>query len=348
MTDADHGFFPDGPFYRRVIGVALVVVLLLVLWRISLVLILTFGGVLVAVILRSLSYPLQRLLHIPARLALIIVTLALVFAVIGFFDLFGTLAARQFYALFHRIPDAVDAGKQWLAGFVIGRQMLASAPNIGDAVAKLIEALPMAGGILSGVGEALLVFAVGIYFAADPKTYIDGTLRLIPQWRRARARAILKTVGAALTNWFIGMCFDMMMLAIMIFVGMWMIGMPLPFALAVLSGVAVFVPYIGPAIALIPGMLLAFSVDPQMALWAGLVYLVALTIEGNISQPLLQRWAVSVPPVINLLAILAFSPLFGFWGAVLATPLSVALTVVIRMAYIEDVLKDKRCAENQS
>jgi len=340
MTADDSPSFPDGPFYRRAIGVALIAVLLLVLWRISLVLILTFGGVLVAVVLRSLSYPLQRILRIPARLALLIATLGLVCVAFGFFDMFGTQAAHQIDALIRRIPEAREAVNSWLSGIAIGRQMLAHIPDVGEAAVKMIEALPLAGGILGGIGEAILVFAVGIYFAADPQTYVEGTLRLFPPRRRHRIRVILESVGSALTNWFVGMCLDMVMLAIMIFFGMWAIGMPLPFALAVLSGVAVFVPYIGPVIALIPGMLLALSVSPSMALSAGLVYLIALTIEGNISQPLLQRWAVSVPPVVNLLAILAFSPLFGIWGAVLATPLSVALSVVIRLAYIEDVLKD--------
>jgi predicted PurR-regulated permease PerM len=102
------------------------------------------------------------------------------------------------------------------------------------------------------------------------------------------------------------------------------------------------VPYIGPAIATIPGLLLALSVRPMLALYAGIVYLIVLTIEGNVSQPMLQRWTVSLPPVVNLLAILVFAPLFGIWGAVLATPLAVALWVLTQKVYIEDVLEDRR------
>jgi predicted PurR-regulated permease PerM len=101
------------------------------------------------------------------------------------------------------------------------------------------------------------------------------------------------------------------------------------------------VPYIGPLIAMIPGLLLAFSVSPMLALYALCVYLVVLTIEAYISQPLFQRWAVSLPPIFNLLAILAFAPLFGLWGAILATPLAVVLWVIVQMAYIEDVLDDR-------
>ena len=47
---------------------------------------------------------------------------------------------------------------------------------------------------------------------------------------------------------------------------------------------------------------------------------------------------------INLLAIVAFGIIFGLWGAVLGTPMAVALTVLIRMAYIEDVLEARPAA----
>jgi predicted PurR-regulated permease PerM len=110
--------------------------------------------------------------------------------------------------------------------------------------------------------------------------------------------------------------------------------------------VSVFVPYIGPALATVPGLLLALSVSPTLALYAAIVYAVALTIEGNVTQPLLQRWAVSLSPVVNLLAIVAFGIIFGVWGAVLATPMTVALSVLIRMAYIEDVLEARPSAED--
>ena len=163
----------------------------------------------------------------------------------------------------------------------------------------------------------------------------------MPKRQRTRAAEILAACGGALRKWLIGMSLDMLLMGAMVFVGMWLIGMPAPLALAVLSGVAVFVPYIGPAAAVVPGLLLALTIGPAMMVYAGLVYVAALTIEGNLSQPMFQRWAASLPPVVNLLAILVFSPLFGMWGAVLATPLALALWVAVKMAYVEDVLQDR-------
>jgi len=331
----------ESVYVRRLLIAALVIVLLLALWQVSLVIILIFGGVMVAVALRNISAPLGRYLHLSNRLSLVITTLGLGIIVIGFFDLFGTLAGQQFSALFDQIPGAVESARTWLGGTLFGRQALGALENSSDAAVRLLGALPLAGGILGALGEAVLVIAVGIYFAADPQTYVAGMLRLVPPLRRPRAREILDAMGVALHKWLVGMTLDMLLLGVMTGIGMWLIGVPLPFALAVLSGVAVFVPYIGPIIATIPGLLLALSVSPRLAFYAGLVYLIVLTIEGNISQPLLQRWTVSLPPVANLLAILVFAPLFGLWGAVLATPLAVALWVLVRMVYIEDVLEDR-------
>jgi predicted PurR-regulated permease PerM len=333
---------PDAQFLRRALIAALVVAMMLVLWQVSLVLILTFGGIVVAVALRNIAGPWGRLLRISDRMALLHTVLNITAIAVAFFYFFGAMAGHQFSALVDRLPQTLDTAKLWLNETLLGRQILGALDGGGNPAERLMAALPLAGGILGGLGEALLMIVVGIYFAADPQTYVNGMMRLVPPRKRMRIHQVLDAVGIALKNWLFGMTLDMMLLGAMTFVGLWAVGVPLPFALAVLLGVSVFVPYIGPAIATIPGLLLAFSVKPVLALYAALVYLVVLTIEAYVSQPLLQRWAVSLPAIFNLLAILAFAPLFGIWGAILATPLSVAVWVLVQKFYIEDVLEDRK------
>jgi predicted PurR-regulated permease PerM len=336
-----HQETPDAVFVRRVLIAALIVGIMLALWQVSLVLILLFGGIVVAVALRNIAGPMARWMRIPDRWALVITVLDLSAIAVGFFYLFGAMATHQFSTLIDKLPGTIDSLKAWLDESLIGRQIL-GAVNANSATTRLIDALPLAGGIMGGIGEALLMIVVGVYLAADPPVYINGVVRMFPPRRRMRVRQIVDAVGDALRKWLFGMTLDMLLLGLMTFIGMWIIGVPLPFALAVMSGVAVFVPYIGPVLATIPGLLLALSVSPRMALWAAIVYAIVLTIEGNISQPLLQRWAVALPAIFNLLAILVFAPLFGIWGAILATPLSVALWVLIQMVYVEDVLDDRK------
>lgn len=333
---------PDALFLRRALIAAAVIGLMLVLWQVSLVLILTFGGVVVAVALRNLARPWGRLLRISDRMALLHTVLNLTAIAIAFFYFFGAMAGHQFSALADRLPQTLGMAQTWLGGSLLGRQILGALQAGGNPAERIMAALPWAGGVLGGLGEALLMIVVGIYFAADPGLYVNGLMRLVPPRKRMRSHQVIDAVGDALQKWLFGMTLDMLLLGVMTFIGLWAIGVPLPFALAVLSGVAVFVPYIGPAIATVPGLLLAFSVKPILAVYAAAVYLVVLTIEAYVSQPLLQRWAVSLPAIFNLLAILVFAPLFGIWGAILATPLSVAVWVMVQKFYIEDLLEDRK------
>ncbi|HVZ91283.1 MAG TPA: AI-2E family transporter [Rhizomicrobium sp.] len=329
-----------GDFARRVLAGAMIVAVLLALWQISQVLVLGFGGVVVAVVLRTMAEPVQRYLRVSDHIALLIVTLGLLTLAVGFFTFFGALAVAQFTALLQEIPGAVVSARKWLESYAEGRWFLTLLGNSGAPSGEtLLQAIPLAGGVLGGLGEALLIVLIGIYLAADPNAYVRGVVRLFPPHRRVRVNHILHAMAAALQKWLTGMALDMLFVGIVTGLGLWIVGVPLWFALGVLTGVSVAVPYIGPTIATVPGVLLALSVSPVLAFYAALVYAAALMVEGNVTQPLLQRWAVSLSPVVNLLAIVAFGIIFGLWGAVLATPLAVALSVLIRMAYIEDVLE---------
>ncbi|HTT98400.1 MAG TPA: AI-2E family transporter [Rhizomicrobium sp.] len=333
-------------FARKVTVAILIAAVLLAFWEISQVLVLGFGGVVVAVVLRNMASPVQRYLRVSDHIALLVTTIGLLALAITFFVIFGGLAIDQFTALLNEIPGAIVSGRKWLMQYTEGRWFLALLGHTGAPSGEtLLQALPIAGGVLGGMSEALLVLLVGIYLAADPQAYMRSVVRLFPPHRRIRVSHILNAIAAALQKWLVGMAFDMLFVGVLTGLLMWLVGVPLPFALGVLTGLSVFVPYIGPAIACIPGLLLALSVSPTLAMYAAIVYAVALGIEGNVTQPLLQRWAVSLSPVINLLAIVAFGIIFGLWGAVLGTPMAVTLTVLIRMAYIEDVLEAKPPAE---
>src|ERR1700733_10672070 len=85
-------------FARKVLTGALIIAVLFALWQISQVLVLGFGGVVVAVILRTMAEPVQRTLRVSDHVALLIVTLGLLGLSIAFFTVFGALAIDQFTA----------------------------------------------------------------------------------------------------------------------------------------------------------------------------------------------------------------------------------------------------------
>jgi predicted PurR-regulated permease PerM len=329
-------------FIGKVLIVALVVALLTAVWTMALVFVLAFGGVVVAVALNNLATPLEDRSHLPHQAALAIVTLGLVLAAGVFLAVFGTEAAAQFSALFAQLPEAWQAARDWLSSWAVGRWLLDLTDSAQPGAATLLSALPVASNAFGFLGNMALILVLGVYLAADPNTYINGVLRLFPPSRRARTEAIMAEAAADLRKWLVAMTLDMLFLGLITGVGLWMVGAPFPFPLGILSGVSVFVPYIGPIVATVPGLLLALSVTPDLALYAGIVYLIAQQLEGNVSLPLLQRWTVSIPPVLSLLSLVGFGLLFGLWGVLLATPLAVVTARIVRRAYVEDILEARQ------
>jgi predicted PurR-regulated permease PerM len=329
-------------FLGKVLLVLLVIALAFAVWQLALVFILAFGAIIVAVTLDSLSAPVAERLKMPQHWALALTTTVLFIVSVGFLGAFGTRAADQFTLLAAQLPGAWAETRDWLDSWELGRWVL----GLGESAASgasgtILSALPLASGLLGWLANIALILVIGIYLAADPGAYLDGAIRLLPPSRRKRGRQIVNAAGDDLRKWLLAMTLDMLFLGFVTGLGLYLIGVPVAFALGILSGISVFVPYIGPIIAVVPGLLIALSVSPTLALWAAGVYVVAQQLEGNISLPLLQRWSVRMPPAISLLAIVAFGLLFGLWGVLLATPLAVVTLRIVRMAYVEDFLEDK-------
>jgi predicted PurR-regulated permease PerM len=292
-----------------------------------------------------MAAPVAERLRISQHLALGLTTVASFLVSIAFLAAFGTRAADQFTLLAAQLPGAWEETRNWLDSWELGRWLLTIGEDAAVAAAStVISALPLASGVLGWIANIALILVMGIYLAADPQTYVDGAISLFPPTRRKRARQIIIAAGADLRKWLIAMTLDMLFLGTLVGVGLYMIGVPVAFALGILSGLSVFVPYVGPIVATVPGLLIALSVSPTLALSAAAVYIVSQQLEGNVALPLLQRWTVSMPPAVSLMAIVAFGLLFGVWGVLLATPLAVVTIRIVRMAYVEDVLEERGAA----
>jgi predicted PurR-regulated permease PerM len=59
-------------------------------------------------------------------------------------------------------------------------------------------------------------------------------------------------------------------------------------------------------------------------------------VEGNVVMPLVQKWAVHLPPVLGLLSIVAFGIVFGVMGILFAVPLTVVVVVLVKRLWIQN------------
>ena len=343
MDDRDRsrlGFMGDAEFIRKFLIALGLLVLALLLWKLSDVLLLAFGAVLVAIILHAAADALVRYLRVPDRCGLTVAGLVIFVAFLGLAALFGTQVGAQFSNVVERLPFAVDNFSKNLGlGSVSDdiSEMMSNAPT-GGLAARLAG---IGGAILNGLANFLLVVIAGLYIAADPRLYTRGLVKLFPKHQHERVESSLDASGQVLRLWLISQLIAMTCVAILSTAAYWLIGLPSPIGLGVIAGIMDFIPFLGPILGAVPAILIAFSVSGETALWTMLAVLVIQQIEGNVIQPLVARSMISVPPAMALFAILVGSILFGTLGLIFGFPLAIVTYVLVKKLYVRETLGEK-------
>ncbi|MFC5512160.1 AI-2E family transporter [Massilia jejuensis] len=327
-------------------GVSVLFILALAaLWFAADALLLVFACILCAVLLYELSTMLAQRIKLKREYALGVVVL-LLFAVIG---VGGWAMAPQISEQSAKLADTVPKSLQQLHSAVnaspILKKILAGLPPPEQIVKQMSQLVPNAGlffgGVLGAIGNVVIILFVGIYFAASPRLYTSGVIKLVPPSKRQRARQVLQKIGHTLSSWLLGKSVSMLIVGTTTAIGLSLLGVPLALILGIIAGLLDFVPYLGPIMAGAPAVLIAFSISPDLALYTVLLFAGVQLVEGYVLQPLIESRAVDLPPALTIVMQLVFGTLFGFAGVALATPLAAALKVLVQMLYVEDVLGDK-------
>ena len=127
---------------------------------------------------------------------------------------------------------------------------------------------------------------------------------------------------------------------VMTFIGLWILGAPLPFVFATLAGLLEFIPNIGPVIASgLPTLLSVghegrFLSGPSLAMAVLGWFLVVQMLESYLLTPLIQRRAVELPPALLIVTQLAAAVLLGPVGVAIAAPLVASGMAVSRELFV--------------
>lgn len=315
----------------------------MVAWIAGHVLLVIFAGILLGVLLGGLSDALARHTPLGHQLALTAVASSALALAIAVGLLVVPALAGQLDQLWSELTEAVRQLSSRLQQWSWGQALVQSEPlaRLGDNIgAVLARVTGLAATTLNLFGALVVIVFIGLYLAAEPDLYVRGIVKLVRPERRARAREVLAELGHTLQWWLIGRAFSMAVIGAMIGVGLWLLGVELALTLGILSGLLNFIPYIGPILAAVPGLLVGFAHDPVTGLWVLGLYVLAEGVESYVLTPVVLRRTVELAPAVALAAQLLGGVFFGFIGIALATPLAAALLVLVRMLYVEDRLHD--------
>ena len=189
--------------------------------------------------------------------------------------------------------------------------------------------------------SAFIILFVGLYLSFSPKIYIKGILHLFPAKSRERAAEIFQALDYTLAQWLVGRFIAMLFVTVFIFSGLFILQVPLAYSLATLSGVLTFIPNFGPIVSAIPAILLGFNLSPLTALYVTALYIVVHFLDAFVITPLVQQREVSLPPVLTLSSQIVLGSILGLLGLALATPMTGAAMVLVKMLYIDNILGEE-------
>lgn len=347
---------PAGPpaLARRaaVVGavLALVASVTLVVWNAVPALLLVFVAFLVALLLSGLAGVVARRAGLSYGPALALSGL-LVVALIGAAAWFvGGGLAGQVAGVGDALPGGIERAEE-VVGTWAGRVGVDEVPSVSEAAPSASElsgrVVGVVGGALGALSSALFAVLLGVFLAASPDTYRRGLLHLVPKGRRPRATEVMAAVTAAVRRWLVARLIIMATTFALTWGGLTLLGVPFAGGLAVLSALVVFVPYVGPFISGAVAVLVALLEGPQLALYTALFYLALENLQGLTIEPLIESRLTAAPPGLLVGAQVVLGFLLGAVGFVLASPLVVALTVLVQMLYVQDVLGDDAPALGQ-
>ncbi len=205
--------------------------------------------------------------------------------------------------------------------------------SAGGVAAKVLPSLTSGGmAIVEFLVNLLLVPVVLFYLLRDWDMLVKLVDEMIPRYWHDQISQLAQETDQILAEFLRGQLSVILLMSICYITGLWLAGLEFALPIGLVAGILVFVPYLG----MIVGLTLAtFAAMMQFQDWEGVIMVWAVfgigqMLEGMLITPWLVGDRIGLHPVIVIFALLAFGQLFGFFGILLALPVSAVILVWLR------------------
>ena len=311
------------------IVVTAVVVAALALWELRLLIMLLFFAFTVAAAMRPSVEALHRR-RIPRGAAILLHYAALA-------GLLGLLLWAVVPRAIDQVQTALGDAETSEAGFkgdVLDwlNQRLERLPRVEDLFDPALELTVLGFEIAIGI---FFVFACAAYWIFERDDAVKLATSLVPQSHRRTLRDTWDLIDLKLGAYVRGQVLLILLVATVLAICFWAIGLPFWLLIAAFAGIVEIVPVIGPftAGALAVGVGLTESVGVGIA--AGVVVLVVRLLEDYLVIPHVLGDAVGLSPLLVIVSVAASAILFGELAVLLAIPFAAVLATLFEVVVLE-------------
>jgi predicted PurR-regulated permease PerM len=183
---------------------------------------------------------------------------------------------------------------------------------------------------VTAMGDLFLIVVLSIYAIADVEGILGGLHRIVPNRYAQELQLVEQSVGRAFGGFLrTQVILVILQVGLTLAVGL-VFGLPYLYLVSVCVALAMFIPFFGPPIALLPPLLVAVAFRPEVALPVVALLLVGQTLLVNGLQPRLMKETAGLHPILVLIALLVGAQIAGLWGALFGIPIVAAASLLVR------------------
>jgi predicted PurR-regulated permease PerM len=194
-----------------------------------------------------------------------------------------------------------------------------AASGVGSFVGTLTEI------VLAVVTTPFILF----YLLRDGKRLPDYLMRFIPTALQPQSRMVMQEMNSQVASYIRGQIIVSCCIGALLYIGYLIIGLEYSLVLAIVAACTAVVPYLGPAIAITPALVVAMVTSPFMLLKMVIVWTAVQLIEGKFISPQIMGKTLKIHPITIIFVIIFAGKMFGVLGIILAVPGYAVLKVVV-------------------
>ncbi len=197
--------------------------------------------------------------------------------------------------------------------------------------------------IFGGIFSFIAIIIISFYLSVTRKGIENFLSSIVPDRYEEYVLGLWKRAEVKVGKWLQGQLLLALIVGLMVYIGLSFMNIRFALVLGALAMIFEIVPIVGPVLAAIPAIFLAFMQSPSLGLWVIVFYVAVQQIENHILVPLVFGKTIGLNPVVVIIALLVGQQLAGIPGMILSVPIA---TIIVEM--IDDLAKSKGLNKNSS
>lgn len=269
--------------------------------------------------------------------------------VIGLFVLGGVLifpsVQEQLHQLIEEFPTIFSDVQQLVQSFFAKtpfadaiHQSQSSLNEVWSKIGSFLEnylqnGAKGVGSVFSALSTTVITLVTGpiiaFFLLKDNDRFYQSSKKILPPVMRRDAEEIAQIVNQQIGDYLKGQVVSSIILGIMYWPFFLLIGLPFSGILAIAAGILCIIPYIGPFVVFIPGLIIALQVSWMMAVKFLIIWFVIQAIHGHLVVPRVMGDKLQMHPVTIIFVLLVMAELFGLIGVIFGIPIYCFVKVLV-------------------